>query len=156
MYSSYVPDKRITGGLDVVLPVGYTALSGDLEAHVTGGWAGLTGRLQLLERSLYPLSGPILLQDESTLASSPPWNDVLLQQSSVIDAKKFENDSSNKQPDGWYSMGSVPLTWTNTSSLHVRFPCGIITRGGRYGVKLVVDVSNLSYVPLQVRNFQNR
>ncbi|KAF6212582.1 hypothetical protein GE061_013107 [Apolygus lucorum] len=121
------------GGLEVVLPVGHTALSGDLEAHVTGGWAGLTGRLQLLERSTDP-SGPILSRSSNQ----------------IDDELESGQSTADGETDGWSSMGSIPLTWTNSSSLQVRFPCGVITRGGRYGVKLVADVTNSSMAPPQI------
>lgn len=100
MVTLSVSEWVVDGGLEVVVPSGHVALSGDLEVHVQGGWAGLTGRLHLLQRAT-------------------------------------EQD--------WQHMGTVPLTWTNTTQAQARFPCGVITSGGSYGIKLTVDTSkNLS------------
>ncbi|XP_014253828.1 uncharacterized protein LOC106669079 isoform X2 [Cimex lectularius] len=90
---------KAEGGLELVLPGEHRALSGDLEVHVLGGWAGLTGKLLLLQKPL------------------------------------LESDSS---VDSWEEMGSVPLTWTDKTSAQARFPCGVISRGGRYGIRLFV------------------
>nr|XP_018908175.1 PREDICTED: uncharacterized protein LOC109037809 [Bemisia tabaci] len=100
------PTDKSCACLEIRVPVNYTALTGDLEVHLSDVPSEYT-RLQLLKSIAH----------------------------------------------GWSLIGSIPLpvqtpTHINSSDVYqmvvVKFPCGVITQGGKYGVRLRIDEADHS------------